>query len=70
MCVLGSGRGRWGKGGGRVLTASSPEGSGETELKEEEGGHPWTHNRLVTEVSAIEFLLGIEGRVSPVEDKT
>lgn len=33
-------------------------------------GASWTHNRLVTEVSATEFLLGIEGRVSPVEDKT
>lgn len=33
-------------------------------------GALWTHNRLVTEVSATEFLLGIEGRVSPVEDKT
>lgn len=25
---------------------------------------------MVTEVSATEFLLGIEGRVSPVEDRT
>lgn len=25
---------------------------------------------MVTEVSAMEFRLGIEGRVSPVEDKT
>lgn len=29
-----------------------------------------TYSRLVTEVSATEFRLGIEGRVSPVDDKT
>lgn len=28
-----------------------------------------TYSRLVTEVSATEFRLGIDGRVSPVEDK-
>lgn len=39
------------------------------ELEEGETGSR-THSRLVTEVSAMEFRLGIEGRVSPVEDKT
>lgn len=57
-------RGRAGAGCGCLL----PRGIWGEELKGK--GASWTHSRLVTEVSAIEFLLGIEGRVSPVEDKT
>lgn len=38
------------------------------ELEELEGGSR-TYNRFVTDVSAIELRLGIEGRVRPVEDK-
>lgn len=45
-------------------------GGAEAKVPEEGEGPSWTHNRLVTEVSATEFLLGIEGRPSPVEDKT
>lgn len=43
-------------------------GPSREELEKSEGGSR-TYSRLVTEVSATELRLGIEGRVSPVEDK-
>lgn len=48
---------------------NSDRGLNGEKLKEGEAGSR-TYSRLVTEVSATEFRLGIEGRVSPVEDKT
>lgn len=47
----------------------SERGPNREELEEGEGGSR-TYSRLVTEVSATELRLGIEGRVSPVEDNT
>lgn len=63
----------WGRAEAKALTNFPGSGSdgglrGE-ELEEGEGGSR-TYSRLVTEVSATEFRLGIEGRVSPAEDKT
>lgn len=74
--VLGEGPGGTQVGGradAEVLTnfprSDSERGPQGEELGEGEAG-PRTYSRLVTEVSATEFRLGIEGRVSPVEDKT
>lgn len=47
----------------------SERGPNGEELEEGETGSR-TYSRLVTEVSATEFRLGIEGSVSLVEDKT
>lgn len=58
-----------GKGRSKGAHRSPPEEIQREELEEGEGGSR-TYSRLVTEVSATELRLGIEGRVSPVEDKT
>lgn len=62
-----------GTGGSRGAHGSSPEGIQREgpvgrSLGKREGSR--TYSRLVTEVSATELRLGIEGRVSPVEDRT
>lgn len=64
-----------GQGKGRSKCAHKPilegnqRGLNGEELEEGKVGSR-TYSRLVTEVSATELRLGIEGRVSPVEDKT
>lgn len=71
------GKGQEAQGRGRaeaeVLThfprSDSERGPKGEELEEGESGSG-TYSRLVTEVSATELRLGIEGSVSPVEDKT
>lgn len=73
--MLGKGQEAWvgERAEAEVLTnfprSDSERGPQGEELGEGEAG-PRTYRRLVTEVSATEFRLGIEGRVSPVEDKT
>lgn len=64
-----------GQGKGRSKHAHTPilegnqRGPNGEELEEGKVGSR-TYSRLVTEVSATELRLGIEGRVSPAEDKT
>lgn len=73
--MLGRGREAWpgGRAEAEVLT-DLPQRDSERGPSREEPGEAGegsrTYSRLVTEVSAMELRLGIEGRVSPVEDRT
>ena len=54
----------------RVFPRKDSERGPSRKERGEAGEGSRTYSRLVTEVSATEFRLGMEGRVSPVEDTT
>ena len=74
MCWGGAGRRGPGEGQkqrcSRVFPRRDSERGPSRKERGEAGGGSRTYSRLVTEVSATELRLGMEGRVSPVEDKT
>lgn len=74
VCWGGAGGRGPGKGqkqrGSQILPRRDSERGPSRKERGKAGGGSRTYSRLVTEVSATELRLGMEGRVSPEEDKT